>query len=219
MREGMSIAVVGAVLTLAPAALGQQATNHAEGTHFGIGAGFNLNSINVIGDRILGGPFGGGSLVFPIDIAGVFRLEPELGFVHASAVDEATGARNENSVSLVRPAIGAFFRFPLGPSAGGYVGGRLGPQFVSSTTTRTDADTNQKVTVDTSRTDVAIGPAFGGEFFFSKHFSIGGEVALNFLFVGDQSQDATPGPSPADTDDSGLVAATNTLFFVRTFFF
>jgi Outer membrane protein beta-barrel domain len=219
MRKNASIAALGAALTLAPAALGQQATNHAEGTHFGLGAGFNLNSITVAGQQILGGPFGGGSIVFPIDLAGVFRLEPELGLSHVSTADDDDDSRTETSATVVRPAIGAFFRFPLGPTASGYVGGRLGPQFASSSTTQTVFDTNQEITVDASRVDFAIGPAFGGEYFFSKHFSIGGEVALNFVFVGNESQEVTPGPTPADNDDSGVIAGTNTLLFVRTFFF
>jgi len=63
---------------------------------------------------------------------------------------------------------------------------------------------------DYSKTDWYVSPAFGSEFFVSKHFSVGGEVRVEFTFFGDY-------------DDSGSttrvrVIRNRNLFFVRWYF-
>ncbi len=35
-----------------------------------------------------------------------------------------------------------------------------------------------------SKTDFFIGPAIGGEYMFNKHFSLGGEINLNYISIG-----------------------------------
>lgn len=45
-------------------------------------------------------------------------------------------------------------------------------------------DWNGTERYERSKTDYYFGPAMGGEYFFSKHFSLGGEVQLNYVFIG-----------------------------------
>lgn len=35
-----------------------------------------------------------------------------------------------------------------------------------------------------SKTDFYVGPAFGGEYMFIKYFSLGGEINLNYIYIG-----------------------------------
>jgi len=45
-------------------------------------------------------------------------------------------------------------------------------------------------TEDESKMDFFIGPAVGGEYFFSEHFSLGGEIQGNFVFLGQYDDDS-----------------------------
>jgi hypothetical protein len=49
-------------------------------------------------------------------------------------------------------------------------------------------------TSDLSKTDFYIGPAIGGEYMFSNNFSLGGEIQVNYISIGnfdDNSDDST----------------------------
>jgi hypothetical protein len=199
----------------------QQSNHIDDSAHLGLGAAFNLLSLNVVGGVITtAGPFGGGSILIPIDILGAVRLEPEIGFFHSTDKEEdAAGNETIDTVTAVRPAIGVFWIFALGDSAQGALGARLGPAFVSTGTSGEDPATGADFETDTSRWDFAIGPAFGGEYFFNKHFSLGAEMQINFNIVGNESTSTDPGADPPDTSDSGFIVGTNTMLTARVFFF
>jgi hypothetical protein len=215
MRTTIYAATAAIFLLSAPAQA--QGTNHDEGTHFGLGAAFNLATILVLapGGAAVVAPFSSASILIPIDILGVVRIEPELNFGHT----ENTNDQDEtDSASVIRPGLGVFFMFPLGDNAGGYVGARGGPVVNLITNEQADPLGGTINTTDT-RIDGFLAPAFGGEYYFSKHFSLGAEIQVAFTFIGDVERDVDPGPDPANPDESGLIVGTNALLTARIFFF
>jgi hypothetical protein len=102
----------------------------------------------------------------------------------------------------------------------GTVGARFGPSFVSSVN-EADPLGMGVVTTSTSRVDFSFAPTLGGEYFFSKHFSLGVEAQVNFLVVGSASTDIDPTPAggqPPDGDESQFLMSTGTGFVARVFF-
>ena len=215
MRLTIYAATAAIFLLSAPAQA--QGTNHDEGTHFGLGAAFNLATILVVapGGAAFLAPFSSASILIPIDILGVVRIEPELNFGH---VESTNDDEETDSASIIRPGLGVFFMFPLGDNAGGYVGARGGPAINLITDEESDPAGGTINTTNT-RIDGFFAPAFGGEYYFSKHFSLGAEIQVAFTFIGDEETDVDPGPDPANTDDSGLIVGTNALLTARVFFF
>ena len=57
--------------------------------------------------------------------------------------------------------------------------------------------------------------ATGGEYLFSSHFSLGGEVGLNYI-TGDEPEETPPPPNPVEQDES--ILTTNALILLRWYF-
>ncbi len=184
--------------------------------HIGIGAGLSLLSPVVIagGTTLFAGPFGGGSLVIPLDIAGVIRIEPEVAVFHYSESD----GNNGDSATSAKVAVGVQYMFGIGGDAQGTVGARMGPQFVSTYQERPSAMGGGVIETTRSSTNFAAGPTFGGEYFPSEFFSIGAEAQLNFIYIGEESVDIDPGPDPGTNDRTGFAVHTNALIYARAFF-
>jgi hypothetical protein len=127
------------------------------------------------------------SFYLPINVSSKFRLEPEIGFYRHSA---ASFFGEEISTTL---SIGCgIFRVVSKGKADMYYGARTGLVYNSYRTI--------------SITDFYVGPATGGDYLFDKHFSLGGEIQLNFVFIG-----------LLHGEDIGEIK-TKTLFFVRWYF-
>lgn len=222
MRTLISAAAAATLLATSLTATAQDSAGSAHTSskdfHIGIGAGLSLLSPVIIGGSTLfAGPFGGGSLVIPLDIAGVIRIEPEVSFFHYSESDDTS---SDTSTS-VKVGAGIFYMFGIGKDAQGTIGARLGPQFVSTAEEREQPDPNGgTLQVETTRSSInfAAGPAFGGEYFFSEYFSLGAEAQINFIYLGEESIDIDPGPDPGGNDQTGFAAHTNAVIFARVFF-
>jgi hypothetical protein len=187
----------------------------------GIGAGVGLVSPVVLdSDVMLLGP-SGGALLVPLDIAGVFRIEPELGFFYYATDNEDN---DDFKSTVVRPNLGLFGMITLSPDAMLTLGLRLGPQFVSSKTVSTMTNPTPPPdevtrTTNRSRVDFLLSPAVGGEYFFSNYFSLGAEVQLNFVFIGDDTVTRDPEtPGATDPDDTAFYTMSNALLYARVFF-
>lgn len=102
------------------------------------------------------------SIYFPIFISNRFRIEPEFGVLGLE--------RNSRSNYNFRFGLG-LFPFSLRKSVIIYGGLRFG--FILSTSQ------------DEKKWDIFAGPSFGGEYFFSKHFSLGAETQLNYVSLGE----------------------------------
>ena len=52
---------------------------------------------------------------------------------------------------------------------------------------------------DRSKTDFYIGPAIGGEYMFSDNFSLGGEIQVNYIKLGNFDEDSDASTSLVST--------------------
>ncbi|MBA7522587.1 hypothetical protein ES705_14707 [subsurface metagenome] len=140
------------------------------------------------------------SFYLPIRLSPAFRIEPEIGYYRYSGSDEDW----EESRSILSIGCGIFSVTQKG-KVDIYYGLRLGIMRISYSYSYTwdgvDSD-------DDSKTDFYIGPAIGGEYFFTDHLTLGGEIQLNYIFIGQWS----------DGEDSESVIRTKPLIFVRWYF-
>jgi hypothetical protein len=206
------------------AGVSSAATNHPSDLHVGVGVGIETAGFTIVGNNAvpLSSPFGSGAVHLPIDIAGMVRVEPSIGWVHHSQTVASDSVEDSDSQSAIRLGLGAFYRLRLGDSAAANLGVRLGPLFASQKERSVFQDPLTNTTIETnvvtSRTDFSIGPAIGGEYFPSKHFSLGAEIQLNTVLVGDETDDTPPDPAVPESERSELYSYTTGVLFARLFF-
>jgi hypothetical protein len=109
-----------------------------------------------------------------------FRFEPSLGYFTMSADYSEPGLTTERSSSNIR--LGAVIAFNNDPieSVDFYYGIDFG--FILSSYSYTSSIST--ASTDESKTDFFIGPTVGGEYMFNKHFTLGGEINLNYISIG-----------------------------------
>jgi hypothetical protein len=180
-----------------------------------IGLGVFLNPSAILGDG--GGldglflPIGLGNFTVPVLLGSRVRLEPEFGFVSVSSEFTPAGGAETFSVSqsVWRYGLNAHVvileRGDLRPYAGLRVGWM---RYSSRQTTTTDE-------FETSRGDTYYGLAVGGEYFVSPFFSLGGEIQVNRVSLGDEETTPTP-PFPSGDSDTRFWS-TNGLVGLRLY--
>jgi hypothetical protein len=149
------------------------------GFSVGFGQGFN---------------FIGGSdlsvLTLPIDFADFsvvirgknFRFEPTLGYFSTSSSSKSStsGYTSESDFSNVR--LGAIIAYAVSKgSMRFYYGIDIGVILSSESSSSTAPGSTS---TDESKTDFFVGPAIGGEYMFSENFSLGGEIQINYISIG-----------------------------------
>jgi hypothetical protein len=102
------------------------------------------------------------------------------------------------------------FRFVrVGGGTALYVGPRVVMIRESSSTSFTGSPGSSS-----HQTNWSFGLAIGGEHFFSPHFSLGGEVQLNYISIGDTVYEPSGGPTPST---SNSMITNNGLIFIRLY--
>lgn len=188
-----------------------QAPASAQDTRVGIGVGIGSQNLALspsLDDVALSSPLGLASVYLPITLSSL-RIEPEVSFLRASSSTESGDFETSTTSTAVVLASGVF----AGQQRGNtylYYGGRLGVSF--SSTTEESSFGNDSNEETTSRTNFFVGPAVGGEYFFSDHFSLGGEAQLRYLSIGEPQTDDD---DDEETDESNSLLRTLATFFVR----
>ncbi len=203
MKSRLSLAGV-AMLTIAATADAQE-----RGVTFGIGT--SLNPIAIGDGNLVLLPVGLGNIYFPLIIGSSFKLEPEFGLLRLSEKTTDGTTSSESSATLTRLGIGAFWVTPIRESFRAYVGPRVGI-VRNSESSRSGTGPERKVT----QTNLVLELATGGEYLFSSHFSLGGEVRLGYINVGEPK--VTPAPAPTPFDQSASILTTNALILLRWYF-
>ncbi|MEE9450904.1 MAG: outer membrane beta-barrel protein [Ignavibacteriaceae bacterium] len=162
----------------------------------GFGVGFSKEASVIIGDE--------SSLALPIDLANFtfvvrgksFRFEPNIGFFNLSAT--TTGYMGtEVDASLSNYRLGAVIAYANAiASMNLYYGINIGV-ILSSISADSDSE---------SKSDFFVGPAIGGEYMFSDNFSLGGEIQINYIKIGNFDD---------DSDDSMSIISSRGMIILR----
>lgn len=166
-----------------------------EGNRIGFGVSLGKEIIDLDGGALT--LFDFPSFYLPISISSRFRLEPEIGYYHYSGSDEDWKV----SETIISGGCGIFF-MTRKEKVNIYFGARLG---IMSTSSSWEYSWNGQEKDKDSKTDFFIGPALGGEYFFTKNLSLGGEIQVNYINLGQWS----------DSDGSESVIRTKSLIFIR----
>lgn len=130
----------------------------------------------------------------PIDLANFsviikgknFRIEPSLGYLSVSSEYSNSGVTSESSLSNIRLGTVLAYNNSSIESMNFYYGIDFGV-ILSNISSKSSTSTES---TDKSKTDFFIGPAVGGEYLFNKYFSLGGEINLNYVSVGEYDEDS-----------------------------
>ena len=189
MRSKLWLSLV-AVLALATTANAQ-----GDGAKIGIGVSISPLSSLALTDGGVTVPGGAFAFYVPINIGENFKVEPELGFFRY----KASQGDNESTDTQWRFGTGLFYVFSERESLRPYVGPRLG---IVSTSEKFNDESD-------TQTDFFVGLALGAEYYFSSHFTLGGEFQFSYVNIG----------SPEGADDlSRNLFGSNGLIFVRWYF-
>ena len=194
-----------ALICLVSFAVGQESQSKV-----GIGVSLNPAAMFTSGSSTtLYLPVGLTNIYIPIMASANLRIEPEAGIYSMSSETSGPSSYKSSSTSL-RLGIGLFYVQPVESSFDFYVGPRLGILSSSSTSGSTGVP-DLKIT----ETDFFIGACVGGEYSFSRHFSIGGEAQLNYISFGNPDWSGTP---TTVSTRSQSAFTNNALMFFRFYF-
>jgi hypothetical protein len=172
-----------------------------------LGIGISLNQLFADLDEESAFAIPINNLHFPVAFGEHLLLEPEVGMTKGKQTVEVLGVRQEFNATIWRLGIGIFYRFPATEDLRVY----LGPRFKWMRTTASEDDGTDKT--EFAETDVSIGAALGGEYFFSSHFSLGGEAQFNYIDLGE------PDVEIGDVVDlRRRIFTTDTLVMIRWYF-
>lgn len=177
------------------------------GIQFGFGVGisseYTVYNFNGYGDRLQ-------IETLPIDMANFsvlikgsfFRVEPSFGYFTTSTDYSYQGSSTESSTSNIRLGAVIAFNDDHIESMNLYYGIDIGlilssHSYISSISTES---------TERSKTDFFVGPAVGGEYLFIKHFSLGGEINLNYISIGQYD---------SENDISAWAMSTRGMIYLR----
>ena len=154
-------------------------------------------------------PVGLTDIYLTLDNGKGFRLEPEFG-IYSTSSESSTGApyasSSSSSASLIRIGTGVFGMFLRDSSFNAYAGPRVGVLLTSQTS---QSGTSPETT--TSESDIYVGFSLGGEYYLSPHFSLGGEVQLNYIKFGEPKRD--PASTTLSTSTRSMYTNNAVMFF------
>lgn len=138
----------------------------------------------------------------PLDVSGVVRVEPEVGYASFSQ-EQGNQERLGRQTSLGLAVSALVPANDVTLTAGGRV------RYVRS---RNELDFGGPDTFDQTVSALAVGPVVGGEYPFSRRFAIGGEVGLEYRsFSVDEESDPN---DDFDASSVGTAAAFTVRFFL-----
>jgi len=144
-------------------------------------------------DRNFDGVDGNVTVTVPILLPSV-RLEPQIGY---SLTSRSVTGEDDETDAILEIGGGAFKTLRTYDNADVYAGGRIGLLHRSQSSGNTTL----------SETGFFIGPAVGGEYHLSDHFSLGAEAGLFYRGI----------PTPEEDDLSLSTIRTNGRLFVRVY--
>ena len=173
----------------------------------------------------------------PITFQDGLRIEPTIGTFSASSSTTTTstftatesGNTSSTDASVTTLGIRLTYCSPISNSLSFYFGPRLELGFLSTTeeysyyTTTSSSYTPTDDKTTTKETDVTIGAIWGAEYFPTKRFSIGGEIAFSYVSFGNPVVSSEDYPTQSSTGITTTsrdqhTVFTNSRFFLRWYF-
>jgi opacity protein-like surface antigen len=177
-----------------------------------VGLGVSLNPSAIIVDGSEGTlmlPVGFGNIHIPIIAGPHLKIEPEFGIWRTSSSYSGTGTSSSSTSTLLRVGAGVFRFVRVGGGTALYVGPRVAMVRTSSSSTYSGGTPSSS-----HQTNWSFGLAIGGEHFFSPHFSLGGEVQLNYIKLGTEEHEPS---TPSTSSYSSHMISNNGLVFIRLY--
>jgi hypothetical protein len=166
------------------------------------------------------------NVYLPINVTPSFRIEPVFG-IYSFRNEQTTTTPGYTSptstskadVTLAHFGLGGFYLIPTRNSLQMYVGPRIGFNFVTTLSVGSYTTSGQQQEVESKETDFLAGVSFGAEYFPVTEFSVGAEVAGNYVSFGNPDVTRTPASSSSSiTERKQHIITTNALFFLRWYF-
>ncbi|MGH7637163.1 MAG: outer membrane beta-barrel protein [Gemmatimonadaceae bacterium] len=203
--------ILALVVLVASPAIAQESPAASAGR---IGIGVTLNPTTVLADESLGFlPLGVTNFVMPIRLGARATLEPEFGvFRFKEDLTQPGGVASETTLSNYRVGVGLLFNLADRAALIPYVGPRVGLVLTSVEESSTFGGSTTTTTQD--QTGFYFGGALGAQHFFTRHFSLGGEVQL--LYTSISYDEESSGGTPPDRSQS--LISTNGLVTLRWYF-
>jgi hypothetical protein len=155
-------------------------------------------------------------ILFTITPNNKFRIEPAIGYTKSKDTREDNFFSEETLQSGIFFGVGGFGMYQAGKT-NLYFGIRL--EYGTINDEYKSSDTNGNSFIRNDKTNrFMVGPAVGAEFFFGKHFSFGGEVALkNYSSKTESTGTNNPAPDPDEENKSNFFT-TETGLLLRFYF-
>ncbi|UCH63691.1 MAG: hypothetical protein JSU77_04385 [Fidelibacterota bacterium] len=186
------------LIVLLPVLLNAQEPLYLRETRVGVGV--TISDIKELMQILEGG--GILPIIFvPINVSPTLRIEPGIGYYQSSTEDPDY----ESSSKGLSLGIG-IFPMTLRGGMNLYYGARLGR---ISTTSSYKYDYNGGETDEESGTGLFIAPTFGGEYFLSSSFTLGGEAQLRYVSLTEKDD---------DEERTTSSISTRGLLFIRFYF-
>lgn len=211
------VAVIITVLITASTSFAQEFTtedsDQAELAKFGLGLHVEQFRIN----EIMSSNFVPvNKVIFTISPNNKFRIEPAIGYTKAKETRNDNFGSQETLQSGIFFGVGGFGMYQAGKT-NLYFGLRLEYGTINDEYSSSDTNGNSFFSNDKTKRFM-VGPAVGAEFFFGKHFSFGGEVALKNYSSNTESTDTNnPTPNPDEENKSNFFT-TETGLLLRFYF-
>ena len=152
----------------------------------------------------------------PIDLADFsliirgknFRFEPTLGYFSITTEEVSTETIQGQEVQITEESKSSNLRLGTVLAYSNTIGSTnlyYGIDFGVILSSQTEEATLEGLTVsiDESKTDFFIGPTVGGEYMFSDNFSLGGEIQINYISIGN-FEDGEPLVDVPDVSTSAI---------------
>ncbi len=161
------------------------------------------------------------------------RIEPQFGIYSfgyeetdrtpATQFNPASVSTYKYDASLIHLALGVSYIVPVSEKVQVSFGPKVGLNLVSSTSvlpTYSGYPVLISQQIDTKETDFYLGAGFGGEYIASRDFTLGAEVAVDYVSFGNPERTySPPSTAPSTTvERKQHVVQSGALFFVRWYF-
>ena len=202
------------LVPLVASSLEGQETN--AGTRIGVGVAWSSSNQAIVMEDGRFSPanlVGLGNFTLPILIGDHVRLEPKFGILRSSEDLQDESYSRESRLTVLRVGLSFHWAFSQREGLQPYVGPRVGlMRYRGRSENRYNGQGEE---YKYGRNDWYLGLALGGEYFLTRHFSVGAEIQLDYAMVGDESIEPDPGST---REVSGSLLMNNGQIAVRFYF-